>query len=149
MTDDERLARFEDATIDPFHHRDHVWISWLHLRRFGLFDSLARVSRGIRGIARAHGQESKYHASVTALYVFVIHERIETDPLPLEWPAFEARHADLFGNWGRFVGRYYSPERLRSPLARRTFLLPDLAGPEVPNPPRASLEAPRLPPLGS
>jgi hypothetical protein len=41
------------------------------------------------------------------------------------WEDFSAANPDLIRDWAGFVRRLYSPELLRSPLARREFVLPD------------------------
>jgi hypothetical protein len=124
LTDDELIARFEAASLASFHHRDHVQVAWIYLRRLGLLGALAAVSRGLQRLAAAHGQRAKYHETVSWLYVFVIHERMAAGGHS-NWDEFERSNPDLLTNWGAFVGRYYSPRTLRSPIARRSFVLPD------------------------
>ena len=127
MTDDALIAGFESATVASFHHRDHVRVSWIYLRRLGLHGALAAVSDGLKGLSIAHGQEAKYHATVSWLYVFAIHERMLDGQA---WEEFERANPELFANWGAFVSRYYTPEKLRSETARVWFVLPDrLTGP--------------------
>ena len=124
MTDDELVAGFEAASLASFRHRDHVRVAWIYLRRLGLLEALAAVSRGLQRLADAHGHRAKYHETVSWLYVFVIHERMAAGGHPT-WAEFERSNPDLLANWGAFVGRYYSPGMLRSPVARRSFMLPD------------------------
>lgn len=124
MTDDELMAGFEAASLTSFHHRDHVRVAWIYLRRLGLLQALAAVSRGLQRLASAHGQRAKYHETVSWLYVFVIHERM-TAGNHSTWDEFERTNPDLRINWAAFVGRYYSPQTLRSAIARRSFVLPD------------------------
>ena len=125
MTDDELIAGFEAASIASFHHRDHVRVAWIYLKRLGLLEALAAVSRGLRRLAAAEGQQAKYHETVSWLYVFVIHERIASDGGETSWEEFEKANPDLLTNWGAFVRRYYTPRTLSSPIARRSFVLPD------------------------
>ena len=124
MSDDELIAGFEAASLASFHHRDHVRVAWIYLRRVGILEALAAVSRGVRGLAVARGQEAKYHETVSWLYVFVIHERMAAGGHST-WEEFERSNPDLLTNWGSFVGRFYTPRTLRSPIARRSFVLPD------------------------
>jgi len=129
MHDDAFFTAFTSGRLSAFHHADHVRAGWLCLRRLGLLGALEAVSSGIRRLAEAQGHPTKYHATVSWLYVLVIHERIESDASDSTWESFVTRNPDLFANWTQFIGCYYSPERLRSPLARRTFLVPDRAWP--------------------
>jgi hypothetical protein len=124
LTDDELIDGFEAVTLASFHHRDHVRVAWIYLRRLGLLEALAAVSRGLQRMAAAHGQQAKYHETVSWLYVFVIHERMAAGD-HATWDEFERSNPDLLAHWGAFVGRYYSPRALRSPVARRSFVLPD------------------------
>ena len=122
MTEDALIAAFESATVGSFHHRDHVRVSWIYLRRVGLHAALAAVSDGLRRLSIAHGQAAKYHGTVSWLYVFAIHERMIAGQ---SWEEFERANPELFSHWGAFVGRYYTPRRLRSETARASFVLPD------------------------
>ena len=127
MTDDELLQDFEGARLAVFHHDDHVRVAWIYLRRLGIHGALAAVSEGLKRLAAAHGQGAKYHATVSWLYVFAIHERMAAAEGTDSWDEFASRNPDLLVGWGTFVGRYYSPGVLSSALARREFLLPDRA----------------------
>jgi len=49
-------------------------VAWVYLQRLGLHSALAAVSRGLKRLSAAQGQESKYHETVSWLYVFVIHQ---------------------------------------------------------------------------
>lgn len=122
MTDDELIEGFESASLATFHHRDHVRVSWIYLRRVGLHAALAAVSRGLRALSIAHGQAAKYHETVSWLYVFAIHERMKPEQ---GWEEFAAQNPDLFGPWSAFVRRYYSAAKLSSKAARSSFVLPD------------------------
>jgi len=127
MTDDELIEGFEGARLGAFHHADHVRVTWIYLKRLGLHRALAAVSEGLKRLAAAHGHVAKYHATVSWLYVFAIHERMTTGEGAGSWDEFASQNPDLLERWGAFVGRYYSPEVLSSPLARREFVLPDRA----------------------
>jgi|307.fasta_scaffold970312_2 hypothetical protein len=127
MTDDELIEGFEGARLEAFHHADHVRVAWIYLQRLGLHRALEAVSEGLKRLAATHGHEAKYHATVSWLYVFVIHERMAAAEGADDWDDFAARNPDLLGGWGSFVARYYSPRSLSSALARREFVLPDRA----------------------
>ena len=124
MTDDELIRGFEDVTLASFHHRDHVRVAFIYLRRLGLHRTLDAVSSGLRRMAAAHGQEAKYHETVSWLYVFVIHERMVSGG-HATWEDFETSNPDLFTSWGAFVKRFYTSRTLGSAIARRSFVLPD------------------------
>jgi hypothetical protein len=129
MTDDQLLEGFENATLDAFHHDDHVRVAWIYLGRLGLHGALAAFSEGLKRFAEAHGQAAKYHATVSWFYVVVIHQRMATAGAECGWERFAADNPDVLGDWGAFVKQYYSPETLQSSFARREFVLPDRVPP--------------------
>src|SRR5262245_42065949 len=49
MTDDEFISQFESCTLanEAFHHRDHIRVVWLYLRRYSVLETLARFSEGL------------------------------------------------------------------------------------------------------
>jgi len=127
VTDDQLIEGFESAKLGAFHHADHARVAWIYLRRLGLHGALAAVSEGLKRLTAAHGHAAKYHATVSWLYVFAIHERMAAAESAGSWEDFVAKNPDLLADWGAFVAKHYSSERLRSPLARREFVLPDRA----------------------
>lgn len=149
MTDGELIRRFEDRSVEAFHHEHHVRVAWIYLRRLGLHGALGAVSRGLRALSAAHGQQAKYHETISWLYVLVIHQRMLHAPDRATWESFQEANPDLLAPWGEFVGRYYTAETLRSPLARASFVLPDRAISEAPPPPpRSRAGIPRPSPAG-
>lgn len=48
MSDEEFLAAFEARTLDEFHHRDHIKVTYLYLRRYPLEEAMAKVRTGIQ-----------------------------------------------------------------------------------------------------
>jgi hypothetical protein len=69
MTDDEFLAAFEACTLQDFHHRDHVKVAYLYLRRHPLDDAIAKVRTGLQALAAAWGApvDDLHHAGVGAI----------------------------------------------------------------------------------
>ena len=124
--DDEFMTSFENCTLPPecFHHRDHIRLSWLYLRRFEPLEALSKVSAGIKRFATFHGKAERYHETITWAYFFLIRERIDRNGLET-WDEFISNNADLF-NWNDPVlKRYYNEGTLASDRARSTFVLPD------------------------
>jgi hypothetical protein len=120
----DKLQALCDGVLDPedFSHRDHVGIAFAALDRYGFFDGLAMVAEGLRGLARKAGAEDKFNATVTLAFVSLIAERM----LAAEYPdaeAFLRDNPDLLRR--DLLSRWYSRERLASPVARATALLPD------------------------
>lgn len=127
MTDAELLSGFAGATLDAFHHRDHVRVAWLYLRRDGLARALSSFPADLRRFAAAKHNPGLYHETITWAFLLLIHERMADAGEDFE--AFAARNPDLLSWKPSAIDRYYTPETLASERARRAFVLPDkLAG---------------------
>ena len=88
------------------------------------------MSEGLRRYTAALGVPEKYHETVTLAWLFLINERrarCEDAADRGGWQAFRRANPDLFAAGGRVLDRYYRPDTLASPLARRVFVLPDRA----------------------
>ena len=130
LDDDAFMARFADGTLasDDFHHRDHVRMAWLHIRRWPLAEAIARFDVDLRRFAEAKGAPKLYHATITWAYVVLVHERAQDRPAD-DWGAFAAAHPDLLSWRPSVLDRYYEEATLRSDRARRVFVMPDRLAP--------------------
>ncbi len=126
MTDAEFLRSFEDCTLPntSFHHRDHVRLGWLYLRRYPALEALARFVEGLKRFATANGKPGLYHETITWAYLLLIHERMARCEVDT-WEEFARRNPDLLVWNPSVLDRYYEKETLGSELARRVFVLPD------------------------
>jgi hypothetical protein len=126
MSDDELLARFEDASLanEALHHEQHVRVAWLFVRRYGMPDALGRFSRALKRFAEAKGVPGLYHETITWAYLLLISERLARGPADT-WDRFAAGNPDLLTWKPSLLDRYYMPETLKSDLARATFVMPD------------------------
>lgn len=125
MTDEiiAELARFQAGEFDPaaFPHRDHVRIGFELLRRHVFTDAAHRFSTGLRAMASNAGRPEAYHDTITLAFLSLIAERSAGDPHP-EFAGFEQANPDLLHKHALL--KWYDSERLMSPLARQTFVLP-------------------------
>jgi len=126
MTDDEFLRAFFSLSLPSgeFHHRDHLRLTWLVVRRHGAVDAFRRVSDGIRRFAEAHGQGDRYHETLTTFWVRLIAhaagdgtEIDEFEVFVRAYPLLLDRHLPL---------RHWSREVLYGAAARAAWLEPDL-----------------------
>jgi hypothetical protein len=126
MTDDELIQCFEAGAVpEPFHHAEHVKLTWLYLRRYPVPEVLGRLSGGLKALASARGKPERYHETITWAYVFLLHERMARMDSDHDWKQFAEVHRDLL-DWNNNILRaYYREETLRSDLGRKVFLLPD------------------------
>jgi hypothetical protein len=126
MTDADFLRSFEDGTLPSaaFHHRDHVRLAWLYLRRLPAPAALGRFTEGLKRFAAAKGKPGLYHETITWAYLLLIHERMARAAADT-WEEFARRNEDLLLWNPSILDRYYHQETLGSELARRVFVMPD------------------------
>ena len=123
----ERFERFEVAP-GAFDHRGHVEVAFAMLQRYSFAEATARYVGTIRRMADSAGVPEKFHMTITVAFMALIAERVAAEP-GVDFATFCDRHADLLD--ARILRRFYSDERLRSPAAKKVFLLPDFAASPV------------------
>jgi len=121
MTDQEFLHAFESGRIPPaeFHHRDHLRLAWVQVRKLGAEQAAGAVAEGIERFAGAHGQHRLYHETLTRFWVRIVAHCSQ--------PTFEAtleRHPMLLSK--DLPLRHWSRDALFSDAARAAWLEPDL-----------------------
>jgi hypothetical protein len=125
--DDELYARFEDASLpnQQFHHREHLRVAWLHLRREGdLARAALRFRRSLKLFAAAHGRPQLFHETLTWAYLVLINERMQRGGHASS-EEFLAANPDLLSHREGLLSRYYDVAAVTaSPLAREVFVLP-------------------------
>ena len=118
------LDALVDGSLAPetFTHADHFAVAFEALRRHPFAEAHALVANGIRALATRAGAPEKFNATITFAYMSAIAERMASTPTE-DFEGFLAANDDLLER--TFLASRYSPERLASPLARTTPLLPD------------------------
>ena len=130
MTDDEFLAAFEACTLKEFHHRDHVKVAYLYLRRHPLDDAIAKVRTGLQALAVAWGApvddlERGYHETMTQAWVRLVHLALRDGGVSESADAFCDQQPNLMQK--TYLQSFYSRERLTTWEAKRGFVEPDRA----------------------
>jgi hypothetical protein len=117
------LAAFLHGDIDAagFRHRDHVRLGFEVLRRHPFLEAAAAVEHALKTMAARAGAPGAYHATVTVAFLALINERRAKAP-GAEFDCFAEANPDLFDK--DVLQRWYG-EKLREPLARQTFVLPE------------------------
>src|SRR5271170_5960563 len=112
------------ATAERFGHREHVYLTWLAVRRCGVPAAIGLVSDGIQRTARYARVPQKYHATVSRAWVELVGhhaaEHAEDD-----FAAFAEHHTALLDK--RLLTRFYRTATLASLQARTSWVEPDLA----------------------
>jgi hypothetical protein len=127
MSDDEFIAQFEDGSLanEGFHHRDHMRMAFLYLRRYPALDAIQRFSSALARFAAAHGKPGLYNETVTWAFLLLIRERMARARSEQSWEEFATSNADLMSWKDNVLKTYYRPETLGSDLAKTVFLFPD------------------------
>jgi len=127
MTIDDLIAGFEDGTLanESFHHRDHVKLAFVYLRRYPALEAMQRFSASLARFAAAKGKPDRYHETITWALLLLIRERMARAEYRQNWSEFATDNPDLMSWKHNVLRKYYREETLASDLARTTFLLPD------------------------
>ena len=74
VPDDEFLRAFFGLTLpnSEFHHRDHLRLAWLAVRRHGPDAAEEAVVGGIQRFAAHHGHITLYHDTMTRFWVRLV-----------------------------------------------------------------------------
>jgi hypothetical protein len=119
MTDAELLRSFEDTTLEPFHHRDHLRVTYLYVRQYGEAGTRERLGPAILRYAAARNAAHKYHETITQAWIGLV--ALANGP---EFDAMLAENPGLLDK--NMLKRFYSPEVLESQEARQNWVQPDL-----------------------
>jgi hypothetical protein len=126
VTDDEFLRAFFELDLPSsgFHHRDHLRLAWLVVRRDGGGAARALVSAGIRRFAAAHGHAGRYHETLTAFWVRIVAHAVSRHPEIDDFDRFLGAHPLLMD--ARLPLRHWSRDALFGAAARAAWREPDL-----------------------
>src|SRR5687767_11844656 len=130
MSDEEFLAAFERCAVEEFHHRDHVKVAYLYLRRYPLDEAIVKVRAGLQALAVAWNApvddlEKGYHETMTQAWVRLVHVKLRECGEAENADAFCDREAQLMQK--ACLDSFYSRERLFTWAAKREYVEPDLA----------------------
>ena len=122
----DKLRQLRAGTLDrkDFTHADHVGVTYETLARHDYVEAVRIISGGIRNLAAAAGDTSKFNATITVAFISLIAERMQTSAHD-DAADFLKRNADLTGPAA--LAPWYTRERITSPMARSIALLPDRA----------------------
>jgi len=123
--DDHFLAAFTAGQIanQDFHHRDHLRLAWIQIRRLGLARALEAVTAAIRQFAAGHGHGDRYHETMTRFWLLVVATGISRHPT-LAFDELLAVAPHLLDK--NLPYRHWSRERMGSEDARQRWVEPDL-----------------------
>lgn len=132
MTDDETFLRDFEARrwpLEKWHHRDHVKIAYLYLRRYPFDQAAARIRDGIQSHNAVHNvpdsPTSGYHETMTQAWLRLVDLVIREYGPAHDADAFVDEHPEL--SQKKTLRLFYSRQRFMSPEAKVSFVEPDLA----------------------
>jgi hypothetical protein len=120
----DRLMAEVMATTERFGHREHVHLTWLAVRQYGVPAAVGLVSDGIQRTARYAGAPQKYHATMSRAWVELIGHHTREHGKD-DFAAFTRDNPALLDK--RLLTRFYRPRTLASPGAKTSWVEPDLA----------------------
>lgn len=128
MTDDAFLQAFMDCTLpnERFHHRDHLRLAWLLVRRLGVAQGGIVIGQGIRRFAASHGHAPRYHETMTQFWVRIVGHMVQARPDIEDFDTFLGAFPQLLDKSLPF--RHWSRETMGSAAARAGWVDPDLLG---------------------
>ena len=131
IDDDTFLAKFEAQEFphDKWHHREHIKMAYLYLRRHPYEAALAKIRTGIQALNASQKVPETptrgYHETMTQAWLRLVHLALcEYGPAE-NADAFYEQHPELSQH--KVLRLFYSLERLMSPQAKVEFVEPDLA----------------------
>ena len=125
----ENTAAFDElmaevmASAEHFGHRQHIHLTWLAVRRYGVPAAVRLVSEGIQRTARYAGAPQKYNATVSRAWVELVGHHVADDDTKT-FSAFAEHHPPLLDK--RLLTRFYRSATLASAPARTSWVEPDL-----------------------
>ena len=132
MTETERIARgLIDRTLPKaeWTHHAHLRAGLFHVMAHGPIVALEllrdRISSYNESVGTANTDSSGYHETITRFYVIVIDRFLSTADRSLDPDALAQQLIGAYGD-RRLPLHHYSESRLFSPVARRSWVEPDL-----------------------
>ena len=118
------LERFTRGEVDArdFPHHEHVRMAFEMLRRHDFLSSALLYSRALRTMTANAGKPEAFNQTLTIAFLSLIAECMERHATA-DYGALVRACPQLLDKGT--LARWYGPQRLASPAARRTFLLPD------------------------
>jgi hypothetical protein len=107
-----------------FGHREHVKVTWLALRRYGLAHARRLIDEGIRSTARYAGVPQKFNATISRAWVEAVAYHLRAAP-DAGFDEFVRANPALLDK--RLLTHFYRSSTLASPAARTDWVPPDLS----------------------
>jgi hypothetical protein len=126
LSDDDFLSAFFSLSLpnSEFHHRDHLRLAWLAVRRHGGEVAEEVVTRGILRFAEHNRHAALYHDTMTRFWVRLVAHAVGARPEIDGFEAFLEAHPLLLDK-AVFL-RHWSKDAMFGAEARAGWRAPDL-----------------------
>jgi hypothetical protein len=126
IPNDEFLHAFFGLTLpnSEFHHRDHLRLAWLAVRRHGGARAEEVVTKGIQRFAQHHSHGPAYHDTMTRFWVRLVAHAVSHRPEIADFDELLATYPLLLDK--NTPLRHWSLEAMFAPDARAEWRDPDL-----------------------
>jgi hypothetical protein len=124
------IQQFESRELpaDQWCHRLHIRVTFIYLREYQFAEALCRLRAKIRAYNVAQripeSLTSGYHETLTVAWLRLIADRMRHNDVPDNSDALCNAHSDLLDK--TILRAFYSPDRITSLDAKRSFVGPDL-----------------------
>jgi N-formylglutamate deformylase len=123
MNDVDFLRQFENGRLAPeaFDHRAHLRLAVLYLRSHPFLEACIAMRDGLQRFAARIGKAGLYHETITVAFMSVVNEALADLP-EADWATLIQARPELCDR--QLLARLYGEARLKSDLARGSFVLP-------------------------
>jgi len=126
-SDEDYEHKFRDCKFPPlyFSHEAHLRLAYIHLKKYGLKQSIENMCNQIYDFAIKYGATMKFNATVTFASLNIMYQYMQKSKsenfqdLMKEFPL-------LLQDFKGVIKQHYSGDIFRSPEAKTTILQPDL-----------------------
>ncbi|MFY0629096.1 MAG: hypothetical protein JXR05_01875 [Flavobacteriaceae bacterium] len=128
FSDEVYEQKFRDCKFPPlyFSHEAHLRLAYIHLKKYGLEQSIKNMCTQIYDFAIKYGATMKFNATVTYASLQIMYHYMKESEAD-NFPDFIEQHPFLLKDFKGIIKKHYSQDVFRSPEAKAEILHPDLA----------------------
>jgi transketolase len=128
ISDEDFLTQFESTAwpLANWHHRQHIKVAYLYLRRFPFEQAMVHIRERIKAYNAAKQLPdallSGYHETMTQAWLHLVYFALCEGGAAESADAFYEQHPEL---WGKKILRFFYSAVFVTPEAKATFIPPD------------------------
>lgn len=127
LSDKEFESLFFDCALEPklFSQEAHIRLTWIHLKKYGLKQTLKNIPFQLKRYVKQIGAQEKYHASITMGGIYAVHHFMQKKDIGY-FKLFLSSYPELETDFKGLINSHYSYDIFSNPEARRIFIEPDV-----------------------